>query len=325
MLNEKGERAGGTITDVVGIRVGSAQDERAVTGCTVVLCSPPAVVGVDVRGAAPATRETDLCRPGTLVEHANAIFLTGGSAFGLDATAGVMRYLHERGVGFPTGVIPVPIVPAAAIFDLGIGEIAWPDGDMAYAACEVAGTAVEQGSVGAGTGAVVGRMLGPDRVTKGGLGSAATRTGDSTVAALVVVNAVGNVVDPASGAIVAGARAHDKGEYASAPDMPLDSPAIGSATVIGVVATDAALDPAATSALATAGQDALDRVIEPAHTRYDGDTIFALSTGRIPAGSPGLTDALLLAAGEAVERAVLNAVLHATTLGGVPACRDWQP
>src|SRR5919202_6318975 len=149
------------ITAVPGIRVGQAQDEQALTGCTVVLCEEGAIVGVDVRGPAPGTRETDLCRPGTLVDRAHAVLLTGGSAFGLDAAGGVMRYLYERGIGFSTGVIPVPIVPAAVIFDLSVGEPTWPDADMAYRACLAAGGTVEQGAVGAGTGATVGKVLGP--------------------------------------------------------------------------------------------------------------------------------------------------------------------
>ncbi|HLJ68973.1 MAG TPA: P1 family peptidase [Chloroflexota bacterium] len=311
------------ITDVGGIAVGSVQDRTRCTGCTVVLSDPPAVVGADVRGPAPATRETDLCRPGTLVERADAVFLTGGSAFGLDAAAGVMGFLHAQSRGFPTATISVPIVPAAAIYDLAIGEVGWPDAAMAYEACRAASTkGVEQGSAGAGTGAVVGRLLGPGGVTKGGLGTASVRSAGVTVGALVVVNAVGNVVDPATGRIVAGARSPETGKFVPAGEVLEGTPQPRGSTVIGVVATDARLDSMQTNQLAAAAQDGLARCIMPAHTVYDGDAIFTLSTGRVSVEWPRVQPALVWAAVTAVERAVLNAVLRATSLGGVPACRD---
>src|SRR4051812_39667069 len=195
------------ITDVAGIEVGHDTDAEALTGCTAVLCRDGAVVGVDVRGAAPGTRETDLCRPGTLVERAHAVVLGGGSAFGLEAASGVARHLADESVGFDAGVARVPIVPAAVIFDLGVGAPGWPDLDAGRrAAATASGDAPEQGCVGAGTGASVGKMLGPQNATKGGLGTASLRSGGATVGALVVVNAGGDVVDPETGEIVAGAR-----------------------------------------------------------------------------------------------------------------------
>jgi L-aminopeptidase/D-esterase-like protein len=310
------------ITDVPGIAVGHAQNDEALTGCTVVLAGQGAVVGVDVRGRAPGTRETDLCRPGTWVERAHAVLLTGGSAFGLDAAGGVMRYLRERGLGFETGVIPVPIVPAAVIFDLGIGEPVWPDADDAYQAClEATDTSVRQGNVGAGTGATVGKLLGPAGAMKAGLGTASVRLGEVTVGALMVVNAVGDVVLPGTNRIVAGARDPESGEFADSArtllrrGRPSQSPPN---TTIGVVATDAELDPAEVQELARMAHDGLARTIRPAHTIFDGDTIFALATGR--AGALAVPDLDLTAAVvDTVERAVVNAVRYAEPAGGVPS------
>jgi L-aminopeptidase/D-esterase-like protein len=296
------------ITDVRGIRVGWAQDEQRLTGCTVVLCETGAVVGVDVRGAAPATRETDLCRPGTLVQRANAVFLTGGSAFGLDAAAGVMRFLRERGFGFPTPAGPVPIVPAAAVFDLVVGEAAWPDPETAYAACLAATDhRIAQGSVGAGIGATVGKICGGLNAARGGTGTAGAAAGGFRVGALMVVNAVGNVVSPDDGRILAGA--HDP--PGDLPGGPFGVDTLSSertSTTIGVVATDAPLTSEQVNRLATVAQDALVRVIRPAHTLFDGDTIFALSTGEGSVdwlqAEPGLEEVVT----EVVMKAVIRAV-----------------
>lgn len=307
----------GAITDVAGIAVGHAQDGERLTGCTVVLSIDGATVGVDVRGLAPATRETDLCRPGTLVQAAHAVLLTGGSAFGLEAATGVMRFLHERGIGFETGILPVPIVPGAAIFDLGIGEAVWPDAEMGYRACEAAGTeTVESGNVGAGTGATAGKLLGPQRAMKSGIGTASVRVGDVTVGAIVVVNAMGDVVRP-GGVVVAGAR-NENGDRSDSGGEP--SP-FGN-TTIGVIATDAVLTSEQVNHLASIGHDGLARTIEPAHTLFDGDTLFALATGQVEELPPGGLLALDIAAVSAVEQAVLDAVLSARAAGGLPAASD---
>jgi L-aminopeptidase/D-esterase-like protein len=300
------------ITQVPGITVGHWTDLDAGTGCTVVLCGGAggALAGVDVRGAAPATRETEVLRPGNLVGRAHAILLSGGSAFGLDAATGVMRFLEERGIGFPTGTGPVPIVPAAALYDLALGKATVrPDAGAGYAACLAAGTTVAEGCVGAGTGATVAKIGGPQSALKGGIGSAAVRLPDGTVvAALLAVNSVGGVYDPATGEPVAAPRSHEQRVQ----------PFAGANTTIGVLATTAPLDPSGVNRLATVAHDGLALAIRPAHTQYDGDTLFAVS---LPALGADRVDPLLLgqAAVEAVVAAVLRAIRAATTLHGVPA------
>ena len=301
-----------TFASLPGIRVGHWTDLDAATGCTVVLCEQGPRAGVDVRGAAPATRETDLLRPGSLVGRAHAILLSGGSAFGLDAAGGVMRYLEEHGAGFPTHAGRVPIVPGAALFDLGIGRAeVRPDAAAGYAACTAAADHVPEGCVGAGTGATVAKLAGPAGAVKSGIGSAARRLADGTlVAALLAVNAVGAVYDPWSGAPLALPRA-----VSQAPRAPL----VGTSTTIGVLATTAALDAGGVSRLAALGHDGLALAIRPAHTSYDGDTLFALS---VPAtGADAAVDMLALeqAVVEVVAEAVLRAVRAATPLHGIPA------
>jgi L-aminopeptidase/D-esterase-like protein len=316
----------GSICDVPGIAVGHATDSRGVTGCTVILCEIGAVGGVDVRGAAPGTRETDLLRPECTVEHVNAVLLSGGSAFGLDAATGVMRFLEERGLGFAVRTGVVPIVPGAVIFDLGIGDArARPDAAMGLAACENASKdAPREGSVGAGTGATLGKTRGPHLAMKGGVGTASMRVGDVTIGAIVVVNAVGDVVD-ASGRTVAGARpaAHappgDQDQTLRADD---DHIGAGSSTTIGVVATDLPLDKAGATRLAQAAHDGLARAIRPAHTAFDGDTFFALSTGRDRARVWPVPVAITAAAADIVETAIRRAARLARGLGGVPGCAD---
>lgn len=299
------------ITAVPGIRVGHATDAHAQTGCTVVLCAEGAVAGVDVGGGAPATRETDLLRPGMLVERAHAILLTGGSAFGLAAADGVMRYLEERGIGFDAGVARVPIVPAAALFDLTMGRSdVRPGPEMGYQACLAAeGGAVPEGLVGAGTGATVGHLLGAGAM-HGGIGTAAIDlAGGAVVGALVAVNAFGDVRDAQTGAIIAGARS-PSGEFVDTARVLLElegEPAFGRAptnTTLVVVATNAALSKADANRLAHLAQDGLARVISPAHTIFDGDIVFALSTG------DAVSNLLALgaAAAEAVTRAITRAV-----------------
>jgi L-aminopeptidase/D-esterase-like protein len=311
------------ITDVAGIEVGHDTDAGALTGCTAVLCRGGAVVGVDVRGAAPGTRETDLCRPGTLVERAHAVVLCGGSAFGLEAASGVARHLADEGIGFDAVVARVPIVPAAVIFDLGLGAPAWPDVEAGRRAAAAASAAPpEQGCVGAGTGATVGKALGPANATKGGIGTASVRAGNATVGALVVVNAGGDVVDPGTGAIVAGARHPETGAFADTVALMhagADPPPPGRQTTLAVVATDAPLTVEQANHLASVAHDGLARAIRPAHTMFDGDTAFALATGEGPPPAPAQLTRLAVLAVETVERATLKAVLLATPMGGLPA------
>ena len=323
---------GGAITDVPGVRVGHFTDGRRPTGCTVVLTEAGAVGGVDVRGAAPGTRETDLLDPSNLVERVHAVLLTGGSAFGLDAASGVVRWLEEHKFGFPAGPALVPIVPAAVLFDLGVGDPRIrPDAAAGYAACEAASAdAPAEGTVGAGTGATVGKLFGTERATKGGIGTASARIGRVTVGAVVAVNAVGDVIDPASGALVAGTRAEDgrRGSGAVAAILRGELPPAlqaGMATTIGVVATDAVLTKAQARKLAQQAHDGLARTIEPSHTMWDGDTLFALSTGQ--SGLPGNMLALGVLAARVTASAVLRAVLAAKGIAGpglptVPAASE---
>jgi L-aminopeptidase/D-esterase-like protein len=277
-----------TITAVPGIRVGHAQNDEALTGCTVILCEGGAVGGVDQRGGAPGTRETDLLRPMHRVEKVHGVLLTGGSAFGLDATGGVMGYLEERSIGFDVGVARVPIVPAAVIFDLAIGRAdVRPDAAMAYQACLNAITdPVTEGSVGAGTGATVGKILGMPQATKSGIGSACVEIVDGLfVGAIAVVNALGDVIDPHTGEIIAGARSEngftDTLQVMRSFVTPTST--LTNNTVVGVVATNAKLSKEEANKVAQMAHDGLARTIRPAHTMYDGDTIFALSTGELKA------------------------------------------
>ena len=317
-----------SITDVPGIRVGHAQDGAALTGCTAILCEQGAVGGVDQRGGAPGTRETDLLRPMHLVQRVHAVLLTGGSAFGLAAADGVVRWLEEHGRGFDVGVAKVPIVPAAVLFDLDIGRAdARPTPDMGYAACGAAGDGpVAEGCVGAGTGARVGSIYGVSRATKGGLGTASADLGGGlVVGALFAVNCFGDVVDPATGQIVAGARKlHGEGfadtlqVLKDRAGQPIGRFAGQGNTVIGVVATNAALSKEEANQVALMAQDGLARAVRPAHTLFDGDTIFSLSTGDREA------DITLVGAyaAEVTAQAILRAVLAATPAGGLPAAQN---
>ena len=302
-----------TLRDVPGLQVGHATDAQAVTGCTVVLATDGAAAGVDVRGAAPGTRETDLLRPGSLVERIHAICLAGGSAFGLAAADGVMRWLAEHGIGFPTEGGPVPIVPAAILFDLGIGGgDVRPTADDGYAACAAAAAARDplEGSVGAGTGATVAKLAGPAAIRKGGVGMAGRRlSGGSTLAAMAVCNALGSVIGR-DGRIIAGSR--------HLPDDP-NPPRQLEHTTLAVIGTDASLDRAQCHRLAQLGHDALARSISPVHTMFDGDTVFALSTGSGSAMDAGEFLGLGALAVEVLSEAIERSVLIATSLGGVPA------
>lgn len=299
-----------TLPNLPTVRVGHATDETNRTGCTVILCPDGAVGGVAVRGAAPGTRETDLLQPGNLVDQVHAVLLTGGSAFGLAAADGVVRWCYERGWGFPTAVVPVPIVPAAVLFDLQAGNVAWPDAAMGYAACEAAQTEqIRWGRAGAGTGASVGKVLGPQHSSAGGIGMAQINLANGgIVAAIVAVNALGHIVDPQTQQIVAGPRMSD-GSFADSVEIMLHGPPpsapAGQNTTIGCVITNAALDKAGCCRVASMAHDGLARVIRPVHTQYDGDTLFALATG-----TAGTDDVTLIgvAAAEAVALAVLAAV-----------------
>jgi L-aminopeptidase/D-esterase-like protein len=321
----------GSITHVPGIEVGHAQDTAALTGCTVVLCRRGAVAGVDVRGGAPGTRETDLLSPLNLVSRVHAILLAGGSAFGLSAADGVMRYLEEHKIGFATGIAKVPIVPAAIVFDLGVGaKDVRPDAHMGYEACRSASPeTLAEGNVGAGTGASVGKLFGMSLAMKSGLGTASVRSGRLIVGAIAVVNSLGDVVNPSTGEIVAGLRSGRIGPMRVGGRDPFADTTrmmksrLGSSTirfstrtntVIGAVATNARLDKAQATKVAQMAHDGLAMAIRPAHTMLDGDTIFALSCGRVGAD---ISIVGTLAA-EAMVKAILRAVMLAAPAGGLP-------
>lgn len=316
------------ITDVSGIKVGHYTDKEAATGCTVILCEEGVVAGVDVRGSAPGTRETDPLRPMSRVGLAHAILLSGGSAFGLEAAGGVMRYLEERGYGHDVGVAKVPIVPAAILFDLRIGSASVrPGPEEGYKACLVASSGpVAEGSVGAGTGATVGKILGPERVTKSGLGTASEKVGDITIGAIVAVNAVGDVVDPETGEVIAGPRNIEHGGFFRTIDIMKkikeSKSSVATNTTIGVVATDARLNKEQVNKVAQMAHDGLARAIRPTHTMADGDAIFVLSTGK--AGEAGVEDVSIIGsmAAEVMARAVVRAATEAETVAGVPAAKD---
>lgn len=324
------------ITDVPGIKVGHAHDAEALTGCTVILCEEGAVGGVDQRGGAPGTRETDLLRPMHLVQKAHAVLLAGGSAFGLEAATGVVRYLEERGIGYDAQVAKVPIVPAAILFDLGIGSSeVRPDAEMGYAACENASSEPpEEGNAGAGMGATAGKILGPGGAMKVGIGTSSVELGGGiVVGAIVAANPLGDILDPASGEILAGARPTKVGpvsiggEGSFADTLSVMKGALGKTalkfaargnTVIGVVATNATLDKEQVNKVAQMAQDGIARAVRPAHTMFDGDTIFALSTG----GKKADVSLIGAFAAEVVAQAIANGAVRAVAAGGLPAARE---
>ncbi len=295
-----------TLTAINGIKVGHATNATARTGCTVVLCEEGATAGVDVRGSAPGTRETEAIRPGRLVQKVHAVLLTGGSAFGLNAAGGVVQYLDERNVGFPTGHARVPIVPAAVIFDLGVGDArVRPDRQMGYDAClNASAKPVPRGTLGAGTGATVGKAPNVE-ASPGGVGSACRQLTDGLlVGAIVVVNALGNVVHPKTGELVAGAR--ENGAFVDITERLLGTELFaGTNTTIGVIATNASLSPAEATKVAEMGHDGLARAIRPAHTMFDGDTLFALSIGMHTSD----VNTVGILAAEVVGEAIVNAVM----------------
>ena len=311
----------GSITDVHGIRVGQAENRQALTGVTVVLCGRDgAVVGSDVRGAAPGTREIALTYSENTVECANAIMLAGGSAYGLDAAGGVMRFLEEAGVGVDAGTCKVPIVPAAVLFDLGVGDAhIRPDAAMGYEACRNASKFVEQGAFGAGTGATVGKLVPGTIPSPGGTGTASiTLACGVTVGAIACVNAVGDVFNPHTGKLLACGHMTDGKPilsddllYGTQPVAELLKFPKPTNTTIAVVATDAALTKPQTNRMATCAHDGFARAIRPVHTQMDGDTAFALATGRVDVDVNMVQ--LCAAAAEVMARAIANAV----TSGGM--------
>jgi L-aminopeptidase/D-esterase-like protein len=324
------------ITDIPGLLVGHAQNDEALTGCTVILFEKGAVGGVDQRGGAPGTREIDALHPMHLVSKVHGIVLAGGSAFGLDAATGAMHYLEERGVGFDTRIAKVPIVPSAILFDLGIGRPdIRPDAAMGYLACQNASSEPPaEGNVGAGTGATVGKILGPSQCMKSGIGTASMEIGARViVGAIAAVNAFGDVIDPTTGQIIAGARCKDIGPlHIGAPGYFVDTlqfmqtligrTALGFGsrgnTVIGVVATNAKLDKEQANKVAQMAHDGLARTIRPAHTMVDGDTIFALATGEHSA------DVNIVGAygAEVFAQAILSGVRAAKPVAGIPAISE---
>jgi L-aminopeptidase/D-esterase-like protein len=321
------EEAGG-ITDVQGIRVGHFTDSRRPTGCTVLIFDKGATAGVDVRGSAPGTRETDLLSPTNTVQQVNAILLTGGSAYGLDAATGVVRYLEEHSSGLHVGSVIVPIVPAAVLYDLGVGDSKIrPTAESGYQACKAATAGkVVEGNVGAGAGATVGKMFGAKLAMKSGLGTASIRIGETgiVVSAIVAVNAVGDIVDPKTGKIIAGARKPDgSGLLDSMAQLragrEVELP-VGANSTIGIVATNVAFEKVQLTKIAQMAQDGFARTIYPTHTLADGDTIFAVATGAIrEKANHGAIGAL---AADVMAQAVLRAVKNARSWQGLPAWAD---
>jgi L-aminopeptidase/D-esterase-like protein len=318
-----------TITRVAGIEVGHWTDLEAATGCTVILCRQGAVGGVDVRGSAPGTRETDFLRPVNLMQKAHAVVLSGGSAYGLDAASGVMGWLEEQGIGFDVGVAVVPLVASAVLFDLTIGRPdVRPGPEAGYVACQATTDGpVAEGCIGAGTGATVGKLLGPQFATKSGLGSVARRiVGDVIVGALVAVNAFGDVVDPATGELIAGTRNPSGQGFVNTMErlhgeLVQESLAFPFNTTLAVVATDAVLSKEGANKMAQMAHDGLAQAIRPVHTMVDGDTIFALSTGQ-HTDVPVDVSIIGAVAASVLAEAVVRAVHQATLLAAIPAARD---
>ena len=314
----------GKITDVAGLTVGHHTDLENGTGCTVVLCEEPSTAGMEIRGAAPGSRETALLNPLASAQWVNGIVLTGGSAFGLDSAGGVVKYLEEQGVGVRFGRSRIPLVPAAVILDLGfMNHAIRPTAEDGYFAAAGASVEFATGNAGAGTGATVGKLLGKAESIKGGVGTASIRLpGGATVGALMVVNAIGGVFDPETGEIMAGPQTD--GGFADPIDLMINSlpreRGFFRNTTIGVVATDAPLDKVGATRLAMAGQDGIALAVRPSHTANDGDAMFALSTGKHSDAISG--DALHAATLKVVTGAILDAIHSAETLGGVKSAAD---
>jgi L-aminopeptidase/D-esterase-like protein len=313
------------ITDIEGFKFGHAQDFEAATGCTVILCEQGAAAGVDVRGGAPGTRETDLLNPVNAVEKIHGVLLTGGSAFGLDAAAGVMQFLEEKNIGHETSVAKVPIVCGAVLFDLGLGDHrVRPDKAMGYEAC-LNGTdqGCSEGVVGAGTGATVGKVRGMDRCMKSGVGAYAVQVGSLKVGALAAVNCLGDVVDPRTGAILAGALGADKKSFLDTENLMMklhreSENHVGQNTTIGVTVTNAKLTKARAAKVASMAQNGYATTIRPAHSMFDGDTVFCMATGQMDAD----VNVVGLLAAKTTEQAVIRAVKGATSLHGLKCYED---
>ncbi|MFC1980828.1 P1 family peptidase [Chloroflexota bacterium] len=314
------------INQIAGIKVGHYTDLEAATGCTVILCEEGAVGGMDIRGSAPGTRETDLLRPMNLVERIHAILLSGGSSFGLNAAQGVMRYLEERGIGCDTTTAKVPIVPAAVLYDLDIGSArVRPGPEEGYLAClNASNSEMAEGCIGAGTGATVGKLLGTKQATKSGLGMASKKIADNVIViAIVAVNAVGDVIDPKTGNILAGTRQSDGKTFANSVEVLRKQGLswhneLPANTTIGVVATNAYLNKEKTNKVAQMAQDGIARTIDPCHTMYDGDTIFALSLGQEKCD----VNIIGVVAAHLISEAIIRAVMSVHSLKGIPARCD---
>ena len=314
------------ITDIKGIKVGHAQDAAGGTGCTAIICEAGAAAGVDVRGGAPATRETDLLRTVNMIERIHAVVLSGGSAYGLDACSGVMRYLEERGAGFDAGAAVVPIVCGASLFDLHVGDPKRrPDSAMGYSACEAAGNCEpSEGNVGAGTGATVGKLYGPGRMMKSGVGIYAVQADAVQCAAVVAVNALGDVFDPEAGRWIAGLLSADGSGPALTAKAMHDEieggrDVFGGNTTIGCIVTNARLTKTRCSKLASVSHNGLARVIRPLHTSADGDAMFVMATGEVAAWADGLGEL----AAEVTAKAAARAALTAEAAYGLLAARDF--
>lgn len=313
------------ISKIEGFRIGHAQNKEAATGCSVIICERGAVTGVDVRGGAPGTRETDLLNPLNLVDRAHAVLLTGGSAFGLDAAGGIMKYLEERNIGFDVGVTKVPIVCAAALFDLTIGDFkVRPDAKMGYLSCLNSEKNLElQGNIGAGTGATIGKILGSNYAAKGGLSTYAIKAGDLMVGAVVAVNCLGNVVDIETGEMIGGVLNEVGNGFLSTEDIMISKydnkkNLFNGNTTIGAVITNAALNKSQMNKVASMAHNGFARVIYPAHTMYDGDTIFAMSSGEVEVD----VNVVGMLSAKAMERAIIKAVKSAESLCGYKCYKE---
>lgn len=313
------------ITDIEGIKIGNAENRAAATGCTVIICGNGATAGVDIRGGSPGTRETALLNPVNMIEQVHAVLLAGGSAYGLDAASGIMKFLEERNIGFNVGIARVPIVTGAVLFDLNIGDFKIrPDKEMGYNACINSEKDIfYEGNFGAGTGATVGKILGTANAMKGGLGAYALQTGELKIGAVVAVNCLGDVVDPSDNKILAGAFDREKNMFINSEEFMIENydkssnVFIGN-TTIGAVITNAALNKAQMNKIASMAHNGFGRVIRPSHTMQDGDTIFALSTGKVKAD----INTVGLLAARVIERAVINGVEKAASVGSYISCSD---
>ncbi len=316
------------ITEIEGFRIGSAQQETAGTGCTVIVCEQGAVAGVDVRGGSPGTRETDALNPCNIRESIHAVLLAGGSAFGLDAAGGVMEFLEEKGIGRNVAVAKVPIVCGAILFDLKCGDYRIrPDKQMGYAACRNAYTEFpRQGNFGAGTGATVGKARGTEHAMKGGLGIACFQVGSLKVGAVMAVNCVGDIFDGEGNRILAGALSDDKNTIAGSEDFMLSNYGdqtdfFSENTIIGTVITNAKLTKSQANRLASVSHDGIARAVRPSHTAFDGDTIFTMATGKVEANA----DVAGILAVRAVEQAIINSVKNAKSAYGYPSFENFTP